>query len=620
MLKTKHNYFEKLCVLVEAVVAESNADNVSALVEEAERERESLFSNSEPNNFLLAIKIARLVAFAPKLSAPEAAIKVVLDVSFAMSVRSPGCSALLLAERCVDLAKEHALMPELRRALSVCGAHNTDLGFYSRGLEYATRSIAVAHQLNEAKGIVVANVNLAVALSSMGLHRECIEVVSRLQMKYGGDPRFRLEIAAAQVNTVPAFLVLQRYENAKQAATLALELCGSARNNDDMFVQLVCESALLKCSVAVDDDPAALNHLKTLLRLVEDINTPRSKLNGCLAKATYAIYAGGAASVLPEILNLLDVSIAMPTLYRDNLDLLIQAHKKLGDYPGALRYLSKLVDHQSKCQLDNLKRALDALEVKVQTPVPGRDDVREVLTAIQTGDSSSRNKNVEIPPTQIWETYETFALTAELREDASGRHMYRVGKLAKRLSKALGHAEAMTELIEHAARLHDIGKLGLPDEVIMNAGKFSPEQYQAMQKHCEIGVRMIDQTNHSALNLAREVTQSHHERWDGTGYPQKLMGEAIPLSARITALAETYDVLTHGRTYRPARTHSEAVSIIQNGAGNQFDPALVQVFVKLVNELHEKYGDDLPEFLAEAANESSFLQAKDEMDRLIDTL
>jgi putative two-component system response regulator len=121
-------------------------------------------------------------------------------------------------------------------------------------------------------------------------------------------------------------------------------------------------------------------------------------------------------------------------------------------------------------------------------------------------------------------------------------------------------------------------------------------------------------------DAAREIAQSHHERWDGSGYPQVLAGEAIPLAARIVAIAETYDVLTHGRTYRAACLHTEALAIILAGAGTQFDPTLIRAFMPLANALHEKHGDDLAEFLAEAANESSFLQAKNEMDRLIDAL
>jgi HD-GYP domain-containing protein (c-di-GMP phosphodiesterase class II) len=101
----------------------------------------------------------------------------------------------------------------------------------------------------------------------------------------------------------------------------------------------------------------------------------------------------------------------------------------------------------------------------------------------------------------------------------------------------------------------------------------------------------------------------------GSGYPQGLAGEAIPLAARIVAIAGTYDVVTHGRTYRAACSHTEALAIIQAGAGTQFDPTLIRAFMPLANALHEKHGDDLAECLAEGANESSFLQAKNEMDR-----
>jgi putative two-component system response regulator len=300
------------------------------------------------------------------------------------------------------------------------------------------------------------------------------------------------------------------------------------------------------------------------------------------------------------------------------LVLRLEIHEKRGDRASLIVALADLVEFQSRVQFNRVHQHVELIRGQEALIAPGRDDTRIALESMRSVELTTPRANYSADA--YFFALQRLAVTSELKEDASGRHMYRVGKLAKLFSEALGHSKTYSESIERAARLHDIGKLGLPDEIIMNAGALSPEQHQAMQKHCDIGVKMIDQVGHTAPAIAREVAQSHHERWDGTGYPQKLSGEAIPLSARIAAIAETYDVLTHERTYRPARMHAEALSIIQASAGIQFDPTLVPTFVTLANALYEKYGEDLPEFLSEAANESSFLQAKDEMDRLIDTL
>jgi putative two-component system response regulator len=282
--------------------------------------------------------------------------------------------------------------------------------------------------------------------------------------------------------------------------------------------------------------------------------------------------------------------------------------------------LSELVRSISSDQLAKTRMEFELVRDGMLTrTIPGRDNAKTAVEYLLR-DSGNASAKTSVPLDAYLDSLERLAITAELKEDSSGRHMYRVGRLARLLAEFVGEDATFAEAIEHAARLHDLGKLGLPDEIVMNSGTLTPEQHQAMQMHCEIGAQMIDQAELPALMLAREVAMSHHERWDGTGYPQKLKGEAIPLAARIASIAEVYDVLTSERSYRAAYTHEQAVATIEAGAGKQFDPTLVHAFAKLIHELWQRHGEELPMFLAETANESSFLQAKDEMIRLVDAL
>jgi putative two-component system response regulator len=593
---------------------------LDSLIDEFSKQLPTLLRSTSADDFQLLKRGARVIAFSAKPEPISKAIGILIDVGFAMTIRAQSMDALPLLEKAIDLAQANDLLPELRRAYNAYGGISTESGFPARGVECAVRAIQIAEQLGDKRGLVAAQSNLTAAMHMMGLYRECVALAGQIVIQSEGQTEVSNFVAGARVNMANSALALQQYQLAADTSKQAAEAMGLPRDGNSIFTRLVCESTWLKSAIGLDDRLTATTRLRKVQALADAFKTPRTELNRQLAEAAFEIYSGDLTIAVAKLLKLLDSSKALPALYRDNLTLLVRAYEKAHDHTGVLIYLGKLVEFLAKSQVDNVKRALDALKVKVQTPMPGKDDVQDLIMAIQRDEPFPAKSQVQVPLSLILETYDTFALTAEVREDASGRHMYRVGRLARLLSGALGHAKEFSELIERAARLHDIGKLGLPDEVILNAGRLSPEQHQAMQRHCEIGVNMIDQTNHPALSLAREVAQSHHERWDGAGYPQKLKGDAIPLSARIAAIAETYDVLTHERRYRPARMHAEAFAIIQENAGSQFDPNLVPVFAKIANSLYEKYGDDLPEFLAEAANESSFLQAKDEMGKLIDAL
>jgi putative two-component system response regulator len=609
----------QLNALIDDAVIERQSGATEALICATVDRIDSLVNSNSKENFEVVIKIANIIAYSVAPKPETAATKVLLDVAFSMVLRARSAEALPFAHRSIAISNANGPTSELRRSHSVCAILFTDVGLIANAIEHLIKALRLASQLHDQKAKAIALVNLTAALYSCGLNRECINISLRILDTFPRDGSHHREIGAILSNAANSHISLGQFSAAAQLVVETEKVIGTATDSEALFQRLVNLWNAIRCAVAMDDENGATRCVSAARESFEAFRTQRTELVYDLICAAHQICAKNTSLATFKLRLMLERSIETRSLYRDNLELLVRAYEKAGDRANALVYLGKLVDFIGKTQMDNVKRALDTLEIKLQTPVPGRDDMREVLAAIQRGDPLPRNR-AEVPLVQIWETYETFALTAELKEDPSGRHVYRVGKLARLLSEARGQPNEFSIALERAARLHDIGKLGLPDDVVMNTGALTSEQHQAMQKHCEIGVQIIDQTTHPALSLAREVAQSHHERWDGSGYPQGLAGEAIPLAARIVAIAETYDVLTHGRTYRPACSHTEALAIMQAGAGTQFDPTLIKAFMPLANALHEKHGDDLAEFLAEAANESSFLQAKNEMDRLIDAL
>ena len=138
------------------------------------------------------------------------------------------------------------------------------------------------------------------------------------------------------------------------------------------------------------------------------------------------------------------------------------------------------------------------------------------------------------------------------------------------------------ELIGQAALLHDVGKIGIPDRLLLKPGRLTPDEFEEMKAHTTIGARIVSGSRSRLVRLVEEVAQSHHARWDGSGYPGELAGPEIPLAGRIVAVADVYDALTHERPYKPAWPHERAIEEIRAQSGRQFDPEVVQAFLGAV--------------------------------------
>lgn len=189
-----------------------------------------------------------------------------------------------------------------------------------------------------------------------------------------------------------------------------------------------------------------------------------------------------------------------------------------------------------------------------------------------------RERTQELEATHL-EMLDRLAVAAEFRDDATGQHIKRVGQMSAILAQSLGLSKNQVELIQRAAPLHDVGKIGIPDRILLKPGTLIPEEFEVIKTHTTIGARILAGGRFALLRMAEEIALTHHERWDGTGYPQGLKGEAIPLPGRIVALADAFDALTSPRSYKKAQSVEAAVVAIKRGAGTQFDPRVVDAFL-----------------------------------------
>ncbi len=179
------------------------------------------------------------------------------------------------------------------------------------------------------------------------------------------------------------------------------------------------------------------------------------------------------------------------------------------------------------------------------------------------------------------EILERLASLAEFRDDATGEHTKRVTELATALAEELGMEEAELHRLRMAAGIHDVGKVAVPDEVLLKPGKLTPDEFEVIKTHTTIGARILAGGRSPIVQLAEQIARSHHERWDGKGYPDGLAGEGIPLPARIVAVADVFDALTHVRPYKVAWSVQDAAEEIARQSGTQFDPQVVAAFLRL---------------------------------------
>lgn len=184
---------------------------------------------------------------------------------------------------------------------------------------------------------------------------------------------------------------------------------------------------------------------------------------------------------------------------------------------------------------------------------------------------------------------------AEFKDNETGLHVLRMSHYAKTLALAAGYSEHVADELLHAAPMHDVGKIGIPDAILQKPGKLTDEEWAIMRQHTVIGARIIGEHTSGLLHMAATIALSHHEKWDGSGYPYGLSGDAIPHAARIVALADVFDALTSLRPYKSAWPLDKALTLIRSESGRHFDPELVTAFLDClpqIEQIRERWADN----------------------------
>ena len=323
---------------------------------------------------------------------------------------------------------------------------------------------------------------------------------------------------------------------------------------------------------------------------------------------------GAVEAVIRERPDVVLLDVMMPEV--SGLEVLrdIRAHKEVGHTPVFI--LTASTEEQTK------RRALELGATDFLTkPVSPNDLIPRVRNALilkahhdhlsgyaHELEERVRERTVELLETQL-EVVHCLGRAAEFRDSETGNHIVRVGLFAGIIGRALGLGTRRTELLEHAAPLHDVGKIGIPDAILLKPDKLTPDEFELMSKHAvlgksvlqptsrgdtdlwrshvSIGAKIIGDTDFPLLKTAAVVALTHHEKWDGSGYPLGLAGEDIPIEGRITAVADVFDALSSRRPYKPAFPREKCFAIMEQGRGSHFDPQVLDAFFAAGEEVVE---------------------------------
>ena len=264
---------------------------------------------------------------------------------------------------------------------------------------------------------------------------------------------------------------------------------------------------------------------------------------------------------------------------------------------GATDFLAKPVD-----AVDLVLRVQNSLLVKQH-----QDQLTDYAVELEKK-VQQRTRQIDASREQI---IHCLAKAAEFRDNETGAHVIRVGKYASVIAKQLGFGPNYCRQIELAAQLHDVGKIGIPDSILLNPGKLSREEFDIMKLHCRLGCQIMEplaraemadlrQTGKTTgdapmLVLAANIARTHHEKWDGTGYPEGLKGEEIPIEGRITCVADVYDALCSERPYKPKFPREKCLEIMLSERGTRFDPAVLDVFFErldIIDQIGQVHTDE----------------------------
>lgn len=542
-----------------------------------------------------------------------AQLKLMLDAVKFLYLSGHSFRAIPIAQKAHMLGLETLQTAATLDALMALGICSADSGALPDSMEAYAEALSLAQGLSDPVRQGKVWLNLGAALIYSGLYREALACFEKGDAIVAFEEGWDLGRSVIFSNIAICHLHLDEIRHGLIAIQRADELAPAPKNSYDLLSRSLLEVHYTRLLLEANDFEGAKRHAKRARQFADESKSPRADIFSAVAEALVDVFSGQADAGIARLLNTLDRSRALQITTHDVLLAVVKAYEFVGKSDEALIYLRQLLAYQNATQKQNifqhvklhLKQLHPALEDEASAIQ--RLQTREELLEGRVAKQELTRRSQELFAARI-EVIERMAVAAELRDDASGMHPYRVGKLASLLAREHGCDEEMIFMINIAARLHDIGKIGIPDNIVLKNGALKAVEREAMKTHTDVGADLIRKSHLPNVQMAVEIAHHHHDWWNGTG-ASVAAGEGIPVAARIVAIADVYDSLIHARPYKPAWRHEDVIVAIMERRGTQFDPQLTDRFIELMERLVAEH-DDLDAYLGSAAKDSTFLQAR----------
>jgi putative two-component system response regulator len=546
-------------------------------------------------------------------------ISLMLDAVRYFYITGKPTKGLKLAEQAREFAVETAHASHASIALTLLGVCAADTGNLPKAMEAYADALSLTQKHDDRLQEAKIWQNLGAALLYSGLFREAIGCFATIFELAKRAPEVNPLVAGAQANIALCHLNLEEIAAGLIAIRKAAETLQNPSDAHSVLNRVLIENYYTRLLIEADNFDGAREHAAAARHFASQSKSPRADISASVAEGLAEVFSGQSDIGISRLTSTLQRGIALKVTIREVLVALVKAHEHIGQHDKALEYLNMMLEQQRKTQaanvLQHVKRHLEQLHVADKdSPIEDASQIiKKLLTRAEVFEGRVAKSELQKRDQQLFvarvEVMERLAVAAELRDDSTGEHSYRVGRLASLLAKSLGCDDDMIFMIDIAARLHDIGKVGIPDGILLKPDKLNASEREVMKTHTTIGAQVLAQSQIPHMQMAEEIARCHHEWWDGNGYPSGLAGEDIPLAARITALADVYDALTHKRAYKHAWTEDSALTEILALRGRQFDPKLTDAFLALITSLRREH-QDMDALLGQAAKASPFIIAR----------
>jgi len=351
--------------------------------------------------------------------------------------------------------------------------------------------------------------------------------------------------------------------------------------------------------------------IRPKILVVDDETLIRSVISDILLPLNYdVIHAANGVEALERTLeyspDVILLDVAMPKM--DGFEVLRELKKNEETRIIPIVMITAIYEIQMRVKAlelgvdDFLAKPMDIMELrarvrsllKVKAYNDHMRDYQKKLESAVFKRTEEVRDALEHAKTASFETVYILSRAAEYRDEDTGSHLLRVSHYSALLAEKLGRSSDEVEAIQYGAPMHDVGKIGIPDDILLKPGKLTKDEFLKMQDHVNIGSCILKGSNSAFVRKGEEIVLSHHEKWCGTGYPKQVKGDQIPISGRIVAIADVFDALTTKRPYKEPFTNEKACTIIRAGCGEHFDPTVVDAFFDTfgkILEIKKRYGD-----------------------------